>query len=150
MRAFHRLLCGARVMLAAAALPLAACVQLPPTPQDLQAKRFEPAADKAVIYLVRDAPDFSDVAATIRLDEIWITTYPGTYYRWEVPPGAHRIAGVAADTGQTAVNAQPGEIYFIQQRVTMFMGGFAQSFFHHVAEPNGRAAVLRSVLLRAP
>ena len=137
-------------VLAGAELLLAACVQLPPTPQDLQARKFEAVPDKAVIYLVRDSPDFSDVGATIWLgDNIRITTYPGTYYRWEVPPGAHRIAGVAADIGQTTVNAQPGRIYFVQQRVTVFMRGFAQSFFDHVVEANGRAAVLRSVLLTA-
>jgi len=50
------------------AVMLAGCVQLPPTPQDIQAKKFEGVPDKAVIYIVRDLPDFSDRPATIWLD----------------------------------------------------------------------------------
>lgn len=140
-----------RALLISWALALAGCQQLPPTPQDLQAKKFEAVPDKAVIYLVRDYPDFSDRQATIRLgDQVIIKTYPGTYYRWEVPPGAHRITGVAADIGQITLDTRPGTLYFVQQRVAAAMMGFPQSFFHQVDEPNGRAAISRSVLLTSP
>lgn len=42
------------------AILIAGCAQLPPTPQDIQAKKFEGVPDKAVIYRVRDIPDFND------------------------------------------------------------------------------------------
>ena len=111
-----------RSVLAAAAILVAGCVQLPPTPQDIQAKRFEaPEAGKSVIYLVRDSADFNDGPATLWLgDERIITTYPGTYFRWEVEPGAQRIAGFAGDSGSITVRVEPGRIYYIQQRVTPF------------------------------
>jgi len=151
MRACRRQLLAARVVLAAAMLALAGCVQLPLTPLDLQARKFESIPDKVVIYVVRDSPDFSDVAATIWLGEkLMLTTYPGTYFRWEVPPGAHRITGAAADIGQITLDTRPGTLYFVQQRVAAAMMGFPQSSFHHVDAPNGRAAVLRSVLLKSP
>ncbi|OGA24972.1 MAG: hypothetical protein A3I02_14590 [Betaproteobacteria bacterium RIFCSPLOWO2_02_FULL_67_26] len=126
---------------------LAGCVQLPPSPQDLQAKKFEAVPDKAVIYLVRDYPDHSERAATIWLgDATMITTYAGTYYRWEVAPGAHRITGYGADTGSITLRAEPGRLYFVQQRIAP-LGRFAQSYFQVVSEPQGRTAVMRAVLL---
>lgn len=129
------------------ALLLAGCVQLPPTPLDLQAKKFEAVPDRAVIYLVRDYPDFSDRSATIWVgDQVTITTYPGTYYRWEVAPGTHRIAGYASDIGTITLQAEPNRIYFVKQQLTPFMQ-WPHSYFYLVSEPQGRAAVMRAVLL---
>ena len=131
----------------------AGCVQLPPTPQDIQAKKFESVADKAVIYLVRDHPDFNDAPATVSLDHLgMVTTYPGTYYRWEVAPGARRIAGYAADSGSITLQTEPGKVYFVQQRVTpatLFPSRQAQpqSHFYPIPEGNGRAVVMRSQLV---
>jgi len=60
-------------------LTLAGCQQLPLTPQDLQARKFEAVPDKAVIYVVRDAVDFSDVQAQIHVgDKLLLNTNPGT------------------------------------------------------------------------
>lgn len=126
---------------------LAGCAQLPPSPQDLQAKKFEAVPDKGVIYVVRDHPDFSDAAATIYLgDAAMITTYAGTYYRWEVAPGTHRISGFGGDTGAIALRVEAGRLYYVQQRVSIFFR-FAQSYYQVVPEPYGRAAVMRAVLL---
>lgn len=128
---------------------LAGCQQLPLTPEDLEARKFEPVPDKAVIYVVRSAPDFSSVQAQIRLgDKLLLKTYPGTYYRWEVPPGRHTIAGYAEDIGTITVEAERGRLYFVQQRVTRLM--VTNSGFELVREAEGRALVLRSVLLTAP
>lgn len=126
---------------------LAGCAQLPPTPHDTQAKRFEALPDKVVIYLVRDHPDFNDSPATVWLDDRGtVTTYPGTYYRWEVAPGRRRIAGFAGDAGAITLDAEPGRIYFVQQRLSPW-GRFRQSYFHPVPEPHGRAVVMRSQLI---
>lgn len=129
------------------AIVLAGCVQLPPSPQDLQAKRFETVPGKAVIYLVRDIPDFSDRPATITLDDAaTITTYPGTYYRWEVAPGVHRIAGFAGDSGVITLDTEPGKVYFVQQRLSLFLR-WQQSYFYPVGADYGRAVVMRSELI---
>ena len=125
---------------------LAGCAQLPPTPQDLQAKKFEALPDKAVIYVVRDSQDFSSVQAKISIgDKLLLTTYPGTYYRWEVPAGKHTITGYAEDIGTITVQVERGRIYFVQQRVSGLR--MPSSSFYLVNEPEGRAAVMRAVLL---
>ncbi len=125
---------------------LAGCQQLPLTPEDIQAKKFEAVPDKAVIYLVRDNPDFSSIQSQISVgDKLLLKTYPGTYYRWEVPPGMHRISGYGSDIGTIGVQAERGRVYFVQQRVSgLYM---ANSAFALVGEPQGRAAVLRAILL---
>jgi hypothetical protein len=129
-------------------LVLAGCAQLPPTPQEIEAKRFEPAAGKSVIYLVRDDPDFTDTGASVMLDDSLMgTTYPGTFFRWVVDPGPHQIRGFAGDSGTYSLSTAPDRIYFVQQRVSRFLPmPFAHSYFQLVPEHHGRAAVMRSVL----
>ena len=129
------------------ALFLAACAPLPPSPQDIEAKRFEAVPGKAVIYLVRQMPDLASDPATIMLDDNMMgSTYPGTYFRWVVEPGRHQIRGYAGDNGSINVDVAPDRMYFIQQSVSRGFHGFAQSFFRPIPEPYGRAAVLRGEL----
>ena len=129
------------------ALALVGCAQVPPTPHEMQAKRFEPVADRSVIYVVRDYPDHNDVPATILLDgAASITTYPGTFYRWEVPAGKHRIAGFAADAGAIQLDTAPGRIYFVQQTLMAFQR-FPTSIFRVVGEQQGRAVASRAQLI---
>jgi hypothetical protein len=139
----------ARLAFATAALWLAGCVQLPPTPQDVQAKQFRNLPDQAVIYLVRDVVDFNSDPATVVLDQAaTLTTFPGTYYRWEVPPGRHRIAGFAGDSGIMTLDVEAGGIYFVQQTVSrIFFGITTLSYFRPVDEGYGRAIVMRSKLI---
>ena len=76
-----------RALLLSTALWWGGCAQLPPSPADIQAKKFEALPDRAVIYIARNDPDFSRDGATLLLDDTTtVTTYPGTYYRWEVAP----------------------------------------------------------------
>jgi hypothetical protein len=130
-----------------AVLFAAGCVQLPPTPQDIQAKKFETVPDKAVIYLVRNDPDNSVLHGTVWLgDKITITTFPGTYFRWEVPPGVHRIEGYGFDTSSITLTTEAGKLYFVQQNIygaRSVHGGFLQ----RVSERDGKAMVLRSTLI---
>ncbi|HYC47284.1 MAG TPA: hypothetical protein VED01_17550 [Burkholderiales bacterium] len=127
---------------------LSACAPLPPSPADLEAKRFEQVAGKAVIYLVRDYPDFTREVATVMLDDQMMgSTYPGTYFRWVVEPGRHQIRGYAGDNGSITVDVAPDRMYFVQQTVTRFFHGFAQSMFRVIPEPYGRAAVARAELV---
>ena len=131
------------------AILLAGCAPLPLTPEDLEARKFETVPGKAVIYVVRDTLDYSDVQAQIRIGEnLLLKTYPGTYYRWELPAGRHTIAGYGEDSGTITVVAEQGRIYFVQQRVTHLR--VTNSIFALVGEAQGRTAVLRSVLLTSP
>lgn len=139
---------SARWLLFAAALLCAACAQPPPSPADLQAKKFEvPDGGRAAIYIVRDVAGFNDDGATLLLDgTTMITTWPGTFYRWEVAPGTHRIAGYASDSGNISVNVEAARIYFVQQWVAFGMLG-PRSRFAQVPPDQGRAAVMRSELI---
>jgi hypothetical protein len=136
-----------RSLLIGLILALAGCQQLPLTPEDIQARKFEAVPDKAVIYVVRDNPDFSGIQAQIDLDDsVKLMTYEGTYYRWEVAPGTHRVRGFGGDMGSISVQVERGKIYFVQARVA---GRFqAETAFQLVTEAEGKAAVLRSVLIR--
>src|SRR5262245_22248613 len=69
-----------------ATLLVAGCAQLPPTPEDVQAKRFQSVPDKAVIYVVRRSMDSREGRGLTLDDRLTITTYPKSYYRWEVAP----------------------------------------------------------------
>lgn len=129
------------------AFVLAGCAPLPPTPADLEARRFEPVPGKAVIYVVRSDPDISREVSTLMLDDNMMgSTYPGTYFRWVVEPGRHQIRGYAGDAGTFTIDAAPDRMYFIQQTVSKLFTGFAQSFFRPIPEPHGRAVVLRGEL----
>lgn len=128
---------------------LAGCAVRPPSPQDLQAKRFETLPDKAVVYLYRDLPDFSNSPASFTLDtQPQGTTYPGTYFRLELAPGRHRLAGFAGDAGVFEFDTQPGILYFVRQTVVRF-SGFDQSRFNFVNPDQGRNAVLHYELMGA-
>jgi hypothetical protein len=131
------------------ALLLAGCAGRPPSPADLQAKRFEPLPDKAVIYLYRGSPDFSDRPASFLLDgQFHGSTYPGTYYRLELAPGVHRISGFPPDMGNLQLPVDAGRIYFVRQAVTR-LGG-TQSSFTWRPESDGRGVIMRAELLGAP
>ena len=130
------------------ALVLTACAPLPPSPRDIEAKRFEHVPGKAVIYLFRDYQDFTDEVSTVMLDDQMMgSAYRGTYFRWVVEPGRHQIRGYAGDNGSIIVDVAADRMYFIQQSVSRMFHGFAQSFFRPVPEPYGRAAVMRGELV---
>ena len=126
---------------------VAACAPLPPTPEDIAAKRFETVPGQSVIYLVRPYPDASHDAATLWLDDTMMgSTYPGTYFRWVVPPGRHRIAGYASDSGQIVLDTAPGAVYFVFQSFGRPLGLSGQSYFQQVDDGYGRSLVMQSQL----
>jgi len=134
------------VLLAAVVVSLAGCVGLAPEAQDMEAKRFQPLPGKGVIYLVRGAPLYSDRPVPVWLgDFVMITTHPDTFFRWEVPPGTHRISGHDTDFGTIAVTAEPGRLYFVVQQLSY---RYDISYFTLIEELDGRAAVTRATLLK--
>jgi hypothetical protein len=125
----------------------AGCAQLPPTPQDIQAKQFQPVADKAVIYIVRTPVD-GQVAAALSIPGGMISTHPGTYYRLEVAPGRHRIEGAGATTAAVTLQAEAGRIYFVEQTATGGpRDGIQTMSLHRVDETRGRRLVNDATLL---
>jgi hypothetical protein len=137
-----------RALLIAALFTLAGCAVQPPSPADIQAKRFESVPGKAVIYIVRDSVD-SPVHDMISLDgDALITTHPKTYYRWEVAPGAHDIRGYASSTAAITVNSQAGQVYFVQHVVHGNRRAGVQGTYLKRIDPDfGRELVSRARLL---
>jgi hypothetical protein len=136
----------ARALLAAGVLALSGCAALAPSSQDTEAKTFRALPDRGVIYLVRGEPAYSDRPVPVWLGpRLMLITHPDTYYRWEVPPGAHRISGHDNDFGTIVVTAEPGQVYFVEQQLSY---RFDISYFTLMEELAGRAAVRRAVQLK--
>ncbi len=131
------------------ALLLAGCVQLPSTPEDIQARKMESLPDKSVIYIVRSAMDSHETSGLSLDDHAQITTFRRTYYRWEVAPGMHRVAGYAAANESVTLTTAPGKIYFLEHTVIGTRRSGPQSTgLREIGEQDGRALVMRSQLLQ--
>jgi hypothetical protein len=130
------------------AMLLAGCVQIPPTPQDTQAKRFDAVPDKAVIYIVRPGADSTNTGTIVLGNSGTISTQQGTYYRWEVAPGTHRIEGFGPWTAAATVRAEAGKIYFVQHTV---LGGVREGVstmsLQQISDADGRRLVGNAQLL---
>jgi len=131
------------------ALLLAGCAELPPSPDDIRAKRFETVPGKAVIYVVRTPMDSQEAGSLALDDGGQITTYGGTYYRWETTPGVHRVTGIGNANVAVTLNTEPGKLYFLQHTVIGTLRSGPQNYrLAPVGEQEGRAMVARSTLLR--
>lgn len=128
-------------------LLLAGCVQPPITQEDIQAKKFESVPGKAIIYIVRTAMDSREVGMVSLDDFAQIATYGGSYYRWEVSPGVHRLAGYAGQSGRVELDAQPGQIYFVRHTVLgTRRAGVQITDLQRIGEQEGRALVSKARL----
>ena len=132
------------------ALLLAGCAQLPPSPADIQAKRFESVPDKAVIYVVRTPMDSFESSGLALDQNSQITTHRGTYYRWEVAPGTHRVAEFGFGVSAVTLTTMPGKIYFLEHTVLGDRddGGVTNTRLRAIGDQDGRTLVARAELLR--
>lgn len=127
---------------------LAGCTQLPPSPQDIEAKKFESIPGKAALYVVRD-PTSVGLGAPIWLGQgTQITLWQGNYLRWVVEPGSHTISGIGASTASITVQAQAGKIHIVHFRVEGNLRlGISNSALQLMDDEAGRALVSRAVLV---
>ena len=138
-----------RTLIALFCLGSCGCAQLPPTPADIEAKHFEPIADKAVIYIVRQPLDSHESGWLLLDNGEQITTLRGTYYRWEVEPGVRKIMGITPGGADAVLDVRPGQIYFL--RHTVFgtpRTGSTFTALTPVSPQLGRSLVTHSELLR--
>jgi hypothetical protein len=78
---------------------------------------------------------------------VQFATLAGTYYRWEVAPGAHRVAGFASASESVTLTTAPGGIYFLEHTVLGNPRDGAQiTRLRQIGAPEGRALVARSQL----
>lgn len=129
------------------ALLVSGCVQLPPSPADIQAKKFEAVPDKSVIYIVRPPVD-SDHPGVVTIDGVLqVSTFQGTYNRVEVAPGSHLIEGVIPQTLRLVLNTQPGQIYFLRMWIRgTSRGGPTTAALEPVSPAYGRTLVAQATM----
>lgn len=127
------------------ALLLYGCAQQPPAGADLRDATFETIPDRSVIYVVRTPIDSTESSGLILDERVQFTTFPGSFYRWEVPPGPHRIAGFASAGESVSLTTAPGGIYFLEHTVKgNRRDGVQLTSLRQVGAPEGRALVARS------
>jgi len=130
------------------ALTLAACTQIPPSPEEIQSKNFEPVPEKAIVYIVRTPMDSDEPGSLILDDNATLTTYRRTFYRWEIAPGRHRVAGFAGQSGQVELDAEAGRIYFVEHTVHgSLRSGVKSTALRRIDEKRGQQLVRSSGLL---
>lgn len=101
-------------------------------------------AETSMIYLVREESRSDAQPLIVVLDGATEgLTYPGTFIRWQVSPGPHRISGYGADTGAIDISAEPGKTYFVYQSVSRVQG-LLRSEFRRMDERDGRGLIARS------
>jgi len=128
---------------------LAGCSQLPPSPQDTEAKKFESIPGKAAIYVVRD-PQSVGLGAQLWLDQgAQITMFPGNYHRWVVEPGPHTIAAIGVSPASITIQSQAGKVYFVHYRLegASSREGVVNSALKLMDDQAGRARVMQAVLV---
>jgi hypothetical protein len=136
-----------KVFFVALALLVAACAQIPPSPQEIEAKKFETAPDKAVVYIVRSALG-RNLGAGLALDgRAQVTTWPGTFYRWVVAPGTHTIEDTAPLNESITLQLEAGKIYFVEHWVVGARGSVSSTRLQKLDDKAGRQWVTTSTLL---
>lgn len=97
---------------------LAACAPMPQTvsPEDAAAKRFEPVAGQAVIYVYRLAFNYTPTMLNVNGRAVG-NFEAGSYYRLVMPPGEQVITGGGEDGGNIRLNVPAGGIAYVVNNV---------------------------------
>jgi hypothetical protein len=135
-----------KTLIAGVALILAACAQIPPSPQEIEAKKFETVPDRAVVYIVQGAVGPTLAVGLALDDNTEITTWTGTFYRWVVAPGAHRIQNTAPLNASIKLQLEAGKIYFVEQWANGWRGSVLNSRLNMLDDGTGRQMVRTSTL----
>ena len=89
---------------------------IPPASVEVEAKRFEPAADMLTVYVVRKR--WGDASNQVRLtiDEgPPVVTTPESFVRLRVRPGPHKLTAVWSEgTTALAISGAAGEVKFVE------------------------------------
>jgi hypothetical protein len=135
-----------RAFTAATALAIAGCAQVPPSPQEIAGKKMEPVPGKAVVYIVQDP--FGVYSAGLTFDDgTQITTWPGTFYRWETRPGTRTIKSSDATLNASMkLPVEAGKVYFVEHWVTGIRGSTTDSRLQKMNDKTGRQLVTNGTL----
>ena len=137
-----------RAFFMALTLLAAACAQIPPSPQEIQDKQFEPVAGKAVVYVVQNPFGAYNYAAGLTFDDgTEITTYPSTFFRWVTTPGTHTIESTEGNLNASIkLQVVAGKIYYVEHWVTGVYGSTTDAWLDKIDAKTGRQLVRTSTL----
>lgn len=132
-----------RAFLIFAALLIAGCAryQIPPSPQEIADKKFEPVPGKAVVYVVQNP--LGNYGAGLRFDDgTEITTWPATFYRWVTTPGTHKIVSAGGNlSARITLTVEAGKIYYVQHIVQGIRGSTTDATLQSVSTGTGENMV---------
>ena len=122
--------------------------------EEAEAKRFSPVADRATVYVFRDAFVGKVAGLDVLLDGTPIGQTRGkTFYRLQLPPGEHLLASRNPQDGsqrEHRLRADAGSLLFLEQRVSIGMTALR----HEIVPAEQSAATSRiqrcRLLLSAP
>jgi hypothetical protein len=124
---------------------LAGCAATPlsSAESDADAKRFETAANAAIIYIYRPTGYGGHGVSTIWIDGRLVgETLPGTFFRVPVRPGRNRLTVSGADAGRLEIDTKTEGVYFVETQVSGERQSEANTTFRGVAPEIGKAAIL--------
>ncbi|MCA1826919.1 MAG: DUF2846 domain-containing protein [Myxococcales bacterium] len=121
-----------------------ACASVPMAPPDadLAAKKFEPPAGHANLYVYRNETFGSAIRLSVLLDEMQLgSTAAKTYLYAPISPGKHRLVSKAENDSSLELDVEPGKNYFLWQEVKMGVWS-ARSLLQQVDDQRGKEGVL--------
>lgn len=124
-------------LLLALAATLAGCASTPQASRerDAEARQFGTHPASSTLYVYRIDTSVDDTVLWID-DRLIGATLRNAYFRVNVDPGRHVLAGMAYDNGRLTLETRPGMLYFVELTVAA-----GQSHFRLVPEAVGRQVV---------
>lgn len=128
-------------------IPVQGPLLLAPRDADIEAKKFLPVPDKAVLYIYRNQFIGSAWQIPITLNGELIGRTGGfTFFRKTLSPGEHIVESWAENPVQITLNLEAGNIYYVRHRTRTGMSKI-RAGLHLVDEATGQAGVNQSKLL---
>lgn len=130
-------------------LSMTGCASVPMADQsaDIQAKQFQPAPDKAKVYIYRNEVMGAAIKMPVLIDNVAVgDTASKTYIEKDLQPGPHTITSKTEKDSAITIDMLAGKIYYIWQEVKMGMLA-ARSQLHEVDATKGQAGVRESKLI---
>ena len=128
-------------------IPVQGPVLLASRDADIEAKKFLPVPDKAVLYIYRNQFIGSAWQVPITINGKLIGNTGGfTFFRKTLPPGEHIVESWADNPVQITLNLEAGNIYYVRHRTRSGMTKI-RAELHLVDEATGRQGVNKGKLL---
>ena len=128
-------------------IPVQSPVLLASRDADMEAKKFLPVPDKAVLYIYRNQFIGSAWQIPITVNGELIGNTGGfTFFRKTLPPGEHVVESWAENPTQITLYLEAGKIYYVRHKTRSGMTKI-RAGLHLVDEATGRQGVNQGKLL---